>query len=201
MLVGGAGQIKITKDGWIAPRFERANTNAYLFYGGYKLERGKIPSDWSPSPEDTQEQFNSLNSSLSQKQDVLTAGSGITIQGNTISASAPVQGASVSIKDFTSPGGEFHVYKHTVTIGQKTLTTFSFECFTETPEHVLTGELKEELGKFIGIGYSVSNGALSISHEVDVMKLLNSTPEYHNNQHATFTFYKYNAGGGGGTQV
>ena len=131
------------------------------------------------------------------KQDVLTAGSGITIQGNTISASAPAPGATVSIKDFTSPDGEFHAYKHVVTIGQKTLTTFSFECFTETAEHVLTGELKEELKNFIGIGYSVSNGALSISHEVDVMKLLNSTPEYHNNQHATFTFYKYNAGGGG----
>ena len=124
----------------------------------------------------------------------LTAGDGITIQGQTISAtggSAPAPGATLSIKDFTSPGDEFHAYKHVVTIGQKTLTTFSFECFTETAEHVLTGELKEELGKFIGPGYSVSNGALSISHEVDVMKLLNSTPEYHNNQHATFTFYKY----------
>ena len=128
------------------------------------------------------------------KQDTLVAGNGITIQGQTISATgsgAPAPGATLSIKDFTSPGDEFHAYKHVVTIGQKTLTTFSFECFTETAEHVLTGELKEELGKFIGPGYSVSNGALSISHEVDVMKLLNSTPEYHNNQHATFTFYKY----------
>ena len=131
------------------------------------------------------------------KQDVLVAGNGITIQGNTISATAPVQGATLSIKDFTSPGDEFHAYKHVVTIGQKTLTTFSFECFTQTAEHVLAGELKEELAKFIGSGYSVSNGALSISHELDVMKLLNTTPEYHNNQHATFTFYKYNAGGGG----
>ena len=132
------------------------------------------------------------------KQDTLTAGTGITIQGNTISTSAPVEGASVSIQDFSTPG-EFHAYKHVVTIGQKTLTTFTFECFTQTAEHVISGELKEELGKCIGVGYSVSNGALSISHEVDVMKLLNSTPEYHNNQHATFTFVRSKSDGGGGT--
>ena len=155
---------------------------------------GKSWSSWKQYGIDT----DSLNTMLAQKQDVLTAGTGITIQGNTISATAPLEGATLSIKDFTSPGGEFHAYKHVVTIGQKTLTTFSFECFTETAEHVLTGELKEELAKFIGPGYSVSNGALSILHEVDVLKLLNSTPEYHNNQHATFTFYKYNGGGGGG---
>ena len=131
---------------------------------------------------------------LAQKQDVLTAGSGITIDGQTISATVPVQGASVSIKDFTSSGDEVHAYKHVVTIGQKTLTTFSFECFTETAEHVISGELKEELEKCLGVGYSVSNGALTITNDGTTMKLINSTPEYHNNQHATFTFYKYNGG-------
>ena len=131
------------------------------------------------------------------KQDVLTAGTGITIQGNTISATAPVQGATVSIQGFSSPG-EFHAYKHVVTIEQKTVTTFTFECYTETAEHVISGKLKEELANFIGPGYSASNGALSISHEVDVMKLLNSTPGYHNNQHATFTFVRSKSGGGGG---
>ena len=155
-----------------------------------KYKRTKNAGSWGEWREQVGDK-SVIDELLAQKQDTLTAGTGITIQGNTISATAPVQGASVSIQDFTSPGGEFHAYKHVVTIGQKTLTTFSFECFTETAEHVLTGELKEELGKFIGAGYSVSNGALSISHEVDVMKLLNSTPEYHNNQHATFTFYKY----------
>ena len=132
------------------------------------------------------------------KQDVLTAGTGITIQDNVISATAPLEGASVSIQDFSSTAHDFYAVKHDVTIGQKTLTTFSFELYnenTEITEIVLTGELKEELAKFLGIGYSVSNGALSISHEPDVMKLLNSTPESHNNQHATFTFIKYNGGG------
>ena len=132
------------------------------------------------------------------KQDVLVAGSGITIQGNTISASVPVEGASVSIQDLSNHDNDFIAVKHVVTIGSKILTTFSFECYSATAEIVLTGEIKEELAKFIGPGYSVSNGALSISHEVDVMKLLNSTTVSHNNQQATFTFLRFSAGGEGG---
>ena len=138
-----------------------------------------------------------IDALLAQKQDKLTAGTGITIQGQTISASVPVEGASVSIQNLSSTIDDFNAVKHVVTIGQQTLTTFSFECYSATAEIVLTGELKEELEKFIGPGYSVSNGALSISHEVDVMKLLNRTPEYHNNQHATFTFYGSTGGSGG----
>ena len=135
------------------------------------------------------------------KQDVLVAGTGITIQGHTISASVPVEGGSVSIQDLSNHPQDFIAVKHVVTIGQKILTTFSFECYSATAEIVLTGEIKEELAKFIGSGYSVSNGALSISHEVDVMKLLNNTPEYHNHQQATFTFISFSGGevpGGGG---
>ena len=162
-----------------------------------KYVRTKINNVWGEWREQLGDK-SVIDGLLAQKQDVLTAGSGITIQGNTISASAPVQGASVSIQDFSSLGG-FHAYKHTVTIGQKTLTTFSFECFTETAEHVISGELKEELGKCLGSGYSVSNGALSITNDGTNMKLLNTTPEYHNNQQATFTFYGYSGGGGVGS--
>ena len=123
------------------------------------------------------------------KQDTLTAGSGITIQGHTISATAPVQGASVSIQDLSSSTYDFYALKHVVTIGQQTLTTFSFECYSATAETVLTGELKQELAKFLGIGYSVSNGALSISNDGTTMKLINSAASENVNQHATFTFY------------
>ena len=134
---------------------------------------------------------------LAQKQNKLTAGNGITIQGNTISASAPAPGASVSIQGFSTPNA-YNASKHVVTIGQKTLTTFTFECYTETAEHVLSGQLKEELGKFLGAGYSASNGALSITNDGTIMKLINSTPEYHNIQHATFTFVRSKSYGGGG---
>ena len=131
------------------------------------------------------------------KQDTLVAGTGITIQGNTISATAPVEGATVSIQGFSSHG-EFNAVRQVVTIGQKTLTTFSFELYNENTEIVLTGELKEELGGFIGPGYSASNGAISISNDGTTMKLINSTPEYHNIQHATFTFNRNTGGGGSG---
>ena len=129
------------------------------------------------------------------KQDVLTAGTGITIEGQTISATggaAPVQGASVSIQDFTPPTQDFVAAKHVLTIGQKTLTTtFSFNCYPENAECVMTAELKEELERFVPAGMSVSNGAVTIKNDGTTMKLINSGPAEPTEyviQHATFTF-------------
>ncbi|HFQ5269356.1 TPA: hypothetical protein ACHRY8_000900 [Streptococcus pyogenes] len=45
-------KIKITKDGWIMPRLERYNTDAYLFFGGYKFEKGSESTPYSQAPED-----------------------------------------------------------------------------------------------------------------------------------------------------
>ena len=45
-------KIKITKDGWIAPRIERFNSDNYLFFGGYKLETGNAATPYSQAPED-----------------------------------------------------------------------------------------------------------------------------------------------------
>ena len=45
-------KIKITKDGWIMPRLERYNSDAYLFFGGYKLEIGNVATPYSQAPED-----------------------------------------------------------------------------------------------------------------------------------------------------
>ena len=59
-------------------------TGTYLAFYKPKLTTGTLPSDWSPATEDTQEQFNSLNSSLAQKQDKLTAMDGISITGDSI---------------------------------------------------------------------------------------------------------------------
>ena len=160
----------------------------------YRFITAGVSTNWMTAPTS----MNEITSLLAQKQDVLTAGTGITIQGNTISATAPVQGASVSIQGFSSHG-EFNAVRQVVTIGQKTLTTFSFELYNENTEIVLTGELKEELGKFIGPGYSASNGAITIANDGTTMKLLNSTPEYHNIQHATFSFNRVTAAGGGDT--
>ena len=124
------------------------------------------------------------------KQDTLVAGSGITIQGNTISATggaAPVEGASVSIQDFTPATSEFTAVKHVVTNGSKTLTTFVFT-FSNLPEILITGELKTELEKYVLPNITVSNGALSISNDGTNIKLINSAPSVNVWQQATFTY-------------
>jgi len=134
------------------------------------------------------------------KQDVLTAGEGITIQGQTISATgggASGGGASHTIQDFSTL--DFSAVKHVVTIGQQELTTFSFECYPfAEAELVITGALKEELEKFVFPNKTRSNGAVTIKNDGTNMKLINSAPSENVSQQGTFTFYKYNVGGGGG---
>lgn len=66
-------KIKITEDGWIMPRLERYNSDAYLFFGGYKLERGNIPTDWSPAPEDYDSKLASAQSEIKQTTNSITA--------------------------------------------------------------------------------------------------------------------------------
>ena len=141
---------------------------------------------------------------LAQKQDKLTAGTGITIQGNTISASGG--GTSPTIKQFRNSGEqlEFKAIKHDVPSGQKILTTLSFACY-KTGEWVLTGVLKEEIEKILQPYATISNGAVSIKNDGTNIKLINSVPsENLVSQHGTFIFYYDNGnvpGGGGGTGV
>ena len=126
-----------------------------------------------------------LNNLHETKQDVLTAGTGITIQDNVISASGG--GTTSTFQLFQ--GDEFLAIRQVVkdsTYDITLTTTFSLECYNAA-EVVLTGELKEELKKFIPNG-SVSNGAISISNDGTNMKLINSAPSENVNQHATFTF-------------
>ena len=156
----------------------------YLVIKNIKLEKAFIPSDWSPAPEDTQEQFNSLNSSLAQKQDKLTAGTGITIQGNTISATGG--DATSTVQYFTD--SYYRAYEHRVETSDGPLLTFSFECYN-TAETVINGELKQTLALYLRERKSISNGALTITYDGTTMKLLNSASSENVNQHATFTFY------------
>ena len=126
------------------------------------------------------------------KQDTLVAGSGITIQGQTISAtggSVPIEGASVSIQDFAGNG--FNAWKHVVTSGGKTLVTFSFQC--NQAETVITGALKQQLENFIPPSATVSNGAITITNDGTTMKLINSAPSENVYQQGTFTFYQSSA--------
>ena len=130
---------------------------------------------------------------LSQKQDVLTAGTGITIQGNTISAS----GSTHTIQEFTLGDGLVNVIKNDVESGDYTLTTFSFDCLDATAEYLITGELKEKLKAYIYPDHTFSNGAVSITNDGTNMKLINSAPSINVHQQGTFTFYSFNPDGGG----
>ena len=108
-------------------------------------------------------------------------------------------GATHTIQDFST--NEFNAVKHVVTIGQQTLTTFSFECLPGTAECVFTGELKEEFRYYVSSGTRISSGALSITNDEETItvKLINSAPSQNVRQHATFTFYDFIAAGGGGS--
>ena len=121
---------------------------------------------------------------LAQKQDVLTAGTGITIQDNVISATGG--GTSSTIQYFIETN--FNAYMHSVqTSGGRALVTFSFECYNAA-ETVLTGDLKRYLNTYVKPNTSISNGAITISNDGTTMKLINSAPSENETQHATFTF-------------
>ena len=132
---------------------------------------------------------------LAQKQDVLTAGTGITIQGNTISATGG--GAAHTFQEFINPT-EFGALMHVVTTAQQSLTTLTFNYLSKNAESVVTGELKEQLERFVRTNQSISNGALTITNDGTNMKLINSAASENINQHATFTFYGETVAGGGG---
>ena len=119
---------------------------------------------------------------LAQKQNKLTAGTGITIQDNTISATG---GATSTVQYFTD--SYYRAYKHRVQISEGALTTFSFQCYNAA-ECVITGELKQYLKDYVLPNTSISNGAISITNDGTNIKLVNSAPSENVTQHAIFSF-------------
>ena len=121
------------------------------------------------------------------KQDVLIAGDGITIEENVISSTGG--GTTTTIKFYYAAEWLFRAFKQVVTNGDYTFVTFTFDCQPQFAARVLTGELKQELEKFVGAGMTVSNGAVSISNDGTTMKLNKSASSQNPNQQGTFTFY------------
>ena len=119
------------------------------------------------------------------KQDVLTAGEGITIEGQTISASAPIS----NIEFYYAAEWLFRAFKQVVTNGDYTFVTFTFDCKPQFAKRVLTGNIKNDLEKFVGANMTVSNGAITISNDGTNMKLINSAAPEKGNQQGTFTFF------------
>ena len=168
------------------------NTKVQLYIRESQLTGGKIvaayrfikdgaPTPWKSMAVDNEE----LLSLLAQKQDVLVAGSGITIQGNTISASDPTSNIGL----YYSPEWLFSAFKHVVTYRDNPIVTFTFNCEPTFTERELTGDLKRGLEKFVGAGMSVSNGAVTITNDGTTMKLIKSGASENVNQQGTFTFY------------
>lgn len=106
-------KIKITKDGWIAPRLERSNTNAYLFFGGYKLERGTVATDYSPNPEDYDSKLSTAQSEFKQTTDAIKASvssldsSTVKSSSLTINADGIVMKAGKSTTDVANAIGSY----------------------------------------------------------------------------------------------
>ena len=125
------------------------------------------------------------------KQDVLTAGTGITIQDNVISATG---GETSTIQVFQGNG--FSAMKHVLESGADEIATFTFNCAPNTSEAVMSEELKAELIQFVPQGVGVSNGAITISNDGTSIKLINSKSTESGMQQGTFTFVKAEGGGG-----
>ena len=132
-----------------------------------------------------------LNNLHETKQDVLTAGTGITIQGQTISATG---GETSTIQKFINTSG-FYAIKHVLESGADEIATFTFICAPNTSEAVMSEELKAELIQFVPQGISVSNGAITITHDATSIKLINSKSTESGMQQGTFTFAKAEGGG------
>ena len=116
----------------------------------------------------------------------MTAGEGITIEGQTISAS----GASSTIKRYIlGTEWRFSAFKQVVTDGNNTFVTFTFNCNPNLTEIMFNTEIKQDLEKFVGAGMTVSNGAVSITNDGTSMKLIKSAGGENENQQGTFTFF------------
>ena len=131
---------------------------------------------------------------LAQKQNKLTAGTGITIQDNVISATGG--GASSSI-EYSLSDGNYQLFKYVVTNEYDTFVTYTFNVNSGTPQITFIGDLKNDLERFVGVDSTVSNGSLKLTNDGTDMKLINNKSTESGSQQGTFTFYEKTGGGGG----
>lgn len=130
------------------------------------------------------------------KQDVLVAGSGITIEGQTISATGG--GAPSSIKVLENDE-DWTVIEHVETTGNKTIKTFSFEISAFGMVNI-NRQLKRELLPFIPVGSKIISGGLELFNSDNTLFIANTkNGSESDRQQATFTFCTINEGGGSDT--
>ena len=117
------------------------------------------------------------------KQDVLIAGNGITIEGQTISSSG---GASVSAQEFGGGGFEYYTLMHIIDYGDFRIITFTIEVEPEASETTIVEPLATHIEQFVQPNTSISNGAITITNDGTNIKFNTSSSE--NRQQGTFTF-------------
>lgn len=99
---------------------------------------------------------------------------------------------TTTLKRYLTKGLNFKAFKQVVTNGGDVFVTFTFDCKPQFTERELTGELKQDLEKFVKAGMTVSNGAISITNDGTTMKLIKSGTPEKGNQQGTFTFFDGN---------
>lgn len=103
-------KIRITKSGWILPRIERTNEDAFLFFGGYKLEHGNVATDYIPNEADLEQKVAEYKQTADQNYASLqTTVQNLdgTVQQNKATADQTAQGFSTRIESLeTYKNGE-----------------------------------------------------------------------------------------------
>lgn len=137
-----------------------------------------------------------LDDLYANKQDTLTAGNGITIEGNTISSTGG--GGTFGFGEFGTKGiDDFYTVKYVVNSAPYTITTFTIEALSGTTEdNFPAGPLKQQLEKFIQPNQSISNGGITIKNDGTSVKYINNNTSSEATQQGTFTFYTLTTPGG-----
>ena len=127
------------------------------------------------------------------KQDTLVAGDGITIEGQTISASGGSSFYEIHENDET-----IKAIEHVVTYGNLTVKTFSFEISAFGMMNI-NNQLKSELLPFMPVGSKFINGGLELfnnNNNLFIGNIKNGSES--DRQQAKFTFFTINEDGGEG---
>lgn len=100
-----------------------------------------------------------------------------------------VSGGRTTLHYYYTYGLNFKAFKQVVSNEYTTFVTFTFDCDPAFTERELTGDLKQDLEKFVGANMTVSNGAVSLTNDGTNIKLIKSVSSENVNQQGTFTFF------------
>lgn len=119
---------------------------------------------------------------VNTKQNKLTAGEGIIIQGGTISATNGLTPQHIA---YGTRGKSYYAFREV--FGQRT--TYTIEVVQGEPELTVTGELKTMLTQELSTVKTVTNGAITLTYDDTDVKIITNTSPSNGVEQATFTFF------------